>query len=265
MAAKAPNVHCELLTILDTDVISMEDARAMQRSTGMSEEKFQQEFMCSFKAGLENAYYAELMRMMEKEHRITRVPYDPRYPVDTSWDLGMDDINSIWFWQCMPNGVLHAIDYYENRNKGMDFYFKILRERPYLYRYHVGPHDLSVREFSSGVPRWKFAKEHGFPFMYESNKKGSVADGIAAVRAMLPRCYIDADKCNKGINALKSYTAEEVEEKHTLHNKPDHNWASNAADSIRYFAMQVNKIYKKSLIRTSNQVIEAIHNYDVFG
>lgn len=262
MTAKNPKVHCELLTILDTGAVTMESARSIQRSTGMSEEKFQQEFMCSFDAALENAYYAELLRMAEKEKRITKVPYDPRFRVHTSWDLGMNDINAIWCYQLMPSGSIHVIDYIEGRQKGMDYYFKQLREKPYVYDRHVGPHDLSVKEYTSGEPRWKYAKRQGFDFMFDKNKKGSVQDGIAAVRAMLPRCYFDATKCERGINALKCYVAEEDAEADTL-KKPEHNWASNAADSIRYFAMQVNKIYKKSIIKTTAEAIEAIHNWNV--
>ena len=41
------------------------------------------------------------------------LPYDPSRPVNTFWDIGMDDENCIWFHQ--TDGVRHRlIDFYSN-------------------------------------------------------------------------------------------------------------------------------------------------------
>jgi phage terminase large subunit len=64
----------------------------------------------------------------------------------------------------------------------------------------------------------------------------SVDDGIAAVRALLPRCYFDATRCAQGVEALKQYRCEYDEERKIYSNKPLHDWTSHAADAFRYLA-----------------------------
>ena len=65
----------------------------------MPENEFEQEFECSWQAAIRGAYYAQEMRDAEESNRITKVPYDPRMKVITSWDLGINDATVIWFWQ----------------------------------------------------------------------------------------------------------------------------------------------------------------------
>lgn len=65
----------------------------------------------------------------------------------------------------------------------------------------------------------------------------AVMNGIEMVRNVLGQCWFDERKCAKGILGLESYRSEWDEENETLANKPLHNWASNASDSIRCFAV----------------------------
>jgi hypothetical protein len=69
-----------------------------------------------------------------------------------------------------------------------------------------------------------------------------VADGINAVRTILPRCWFDAVKCAKGIDALKAYRREWDEKLKTFHDRPVHDWASHPADSFRYLALGIDAV-----------------------
>jgi hypothetical protein len=64
-----------------------------------------------------------------------------------------------------------------------------------------------------------------------------VEDGIQAVRNLLPRCWIDKEKCERGIDALRQYRREFDEKRKIFHDRPLHNWASHCADAARYLAL----------------------------
>jgi hypothetical protein len=61
---------------------------------------------------LEGSYFKREMTKARDEKRLgLPVPYDPSRPVNTFWDVGMNDENCIWFHQ--TDGVRHRlIDFY---------------------------------------------------------------------------------------------------------------------------------------------------------
>jgi phage terminase large subunit len=50
---------------------------------------------------------------------------------------------------------------------------------------------------------------------------------------LLPRCWFDAAKCARGIDALKLYRADYDDKLQALRPHPLHDWTSHAADSFR--------------------------------
>ena len=61
------------------------------RTHGHSREAFEQ--------ALEGAYFAHDLFAAHKQGRIGGFPFDPRAPVQTFWDLGRNDLNTIWLHQ----------------------------------------------------------------------------------------------------------------------------------------------------------------------
>lgn len=203
-----------------------------ERLSLMPEEMIEQEFYCSFEAPLIGAYYGQQMMFLDKQNpkRIGNVPYDPRLPVNTWWDLGMDDSTSIWFAQ--EYGMeMRLIDYYENSGEGLAHYAKTMKDRGYVYGIHVAPHDINVRELGTGKSRFEVAQDLGIKFRVA--KKHTVEDGIEAVRGILPTCWFDETKCERGIAALREYRKDWDEEKKVFRSTPLHNWASHGADAFR--------------------------------
>lgn len=80
---------------------------------------FNQEYMCSFSGAIRGAYYTKQIALAEKEERITAVPWQPNFEVNTFWDLGVDDSMTIWFIQHIGKSH-HVIDYYENNGFGLE-------------------------------------------------------------------------------------------------------------------------------------------------
>ena len=160
-AVKSPRWFAEILTVDDTRAISL-GAIQEERNDGMSEDMIQQEFYCSFSAALVGAYYGKHMIAAEKNGQVRKVPYDPSVPVETSWDIGVDDMTSIIFWQYIPGGELHVIDYLEGSGQGLPFYLGKLDAKPYLYGTDYVPHDFKARSFAAGAKSaYDIAKAHG--------------------------------------------------------------------------------------------------------
>lgn len=212
----------------------------------MSEEEFSQELECSFNAPNSGSYYGKLLDEAERDGRIGSVPHDPAIKVWTAWDLGIDDSTAIWFCQISRGGEWRMVDYIEDSGAGLDHYVRLLQQRPYVYERHLLPHDAEVRELGSGHSRIETL--HGLGVRpTRTVRQHSVADGINAVRMILPRCWFDAEKCAKGIHALRHYRREWNEAAQTWRSAPVHDHASHGADAARYLALGVRESEVKPL------------------
>jgi len=225
------------LTARDTKAVTPE-ALIEARQEAKDEALFQQEFMTSFSSPLQGAYYASQMKQLSKQNRfLDRISPDPKLDVHTAWDLGVADKTAIWFYQQFQSEI-RILDYYENSGEGLPFYIRVLREwqedNGIVYGKHFAPHDIKVRELTSGKSRYETARELGIRFSIV--QKHTIEDGIDQTRNLLPRCWFDRAKCHRGINALKSYKKEYDALRDTFKPKPLHDWSSHAADAFRYLA-----------------------------
>jgi hypothetical protein len=248
MAVRDPSIwFVQKLTVDDTQAINptilQQEKKEMFEQTG-SDALYMQEYYCSFEAPVQGSYYGIQMTQAEKDGRITNVPYEPSVPVDTIWDLGVGDSMAIWFVQ----GVgmeMRVIDYLEGTGEGLQYYAKKLQEKPYTYGRHFAPHDIEVRELTNGKTRRETAKSLGIDFVVVPNV--SLDDGIDAVRNILPKCWFDQTKCEKGISCLKNYHKEWDEKNKVFKDRPAHDWSSHGADAFRYFALGYRPIREKKI------------------
>lgn len=245
IAKKLDYWFAELLTVEDTMAVSLK-AVAEERDAGMPEELIQQEFYCSFEAAMAGSYYGEGMQRVETDGRVRDVPWDPLLSVSTWWDLGINDNMVIWFVQISNGREIRLIDYYENSGEGLPHYAKYLRELPYDYGTHYAPHDINVRELSTGRSRLEIARELGIRFQVVP--KLPVSDGIEAVRSILSQCYFDKTKCERGINALKEYRKEYDDKLQSFKDHPVHDWSSHPADAFRIGALGIRDLISRSTL-----------------
>ena len=98
----------------------------------------------AFEQALEGAYFAQELFAAAKQGRIGGFPYDPRSTVQTFWDLGRNDLNTIWLHQHV-NGFDRFVGYYENSGEFIGHYVAWLkewaRERDATFGDHYIPHD----------------------------------------------------------------------------------------------------------------------------
>lgn len=218
----------------DTGIINPVELHAARKA--MSEDQYNREFQCSFDAAIPGAYYARLLQQAEDDNRITRVPYDPGYPVDTSWDLGMDDMTSIWFYQEIGLS-LHVIDYYENNNEEPPHYAGVLKGKPYkTYGRHYLPHDGGSRGTMTKMT-WESQLRSLEIGQIHVGQKRPPLERVNATRKLLPKCVFDKQKCAKGIEALRMYHTEYDDDKKTFKETPLHDWSSHPADSFGEYAV----------------------------
>ena len=228
-----PNWFTAMLKASETSILDQEELDEARRTMG--DDRYEQEFECSFEAAIQGAFYAKEMKEATEDGRITRVPYDRAASVITAWDLGIGDSTAIWFAQFVGQEI-RIIDYYENSGVGLDHYAKVLLDKEYHYEQHILPHDVQVKELGTGKSRLETLDALGIRNI-EIAPKLAVEDGIQAARTMIPKCWFDADNCTRGIEALRQYRRDFDEKLKTWRGRPLHDWTSHGADAFRYLAV----------------------------
>ena len=200
----------------------------------ITREEFEQEYLCSWTAAIKGSYYGKALELMDLERRITSVPHDPSLQVVTSWDLGIKDATVVHFWQLA--GTEHRmIDVESFIGIGLPEIIHKISGKPYNYSMHIAPHDIKVRELGTGTSRLDIAASLGVNF--DLAPMLGIQDGIQATRILLPQCVIDRERCADSISALRLYRTEYDDKLQRFKNNPLHDWTSDFADSVRYYAV----------------------------
>ena len=223
-------------------VFNSQQIQEVRLEDELDDDDIDQEYFCSFDSAIKGSYYGKTMKRLEDQGRFREGIYDPKLEVHTAWDLGVDDATAIWFVQVYGNEY-RLIDYYENSGEGLKHYVNVLRgneeggyhRADYLYGKHYLPHDANVKELGTGQSRLETLRELGLRGTVV--RKLSVADGIQAVRNVLPVCWFDPKMCQRGIDAMRQYQREYDEKRGTPKTIPLHDWTSHAADAFRYLAV----------------------------
>ena len=222
----------------ETDHVDADELESAKRD--MSVEEFAREYECLRVAAVKGAVFGRALSEIEEGGRIGNVPYDPSVGVVTAWDLGVGDSTAIWFVQQVGQEV-RLIDYYEASGEGLQHYAHVLQSRGYVYRDHIAPHDIGVRELGTGRSRLEMAAELGIQFRVlprvSQNVRSEVEERIDAGRRLIPRCWFDEKKTSKGLEALRSWHRAENARTGELSSQPVHDWASHGADAYTYLAM----------------------------
>lgn len=240
MARNDARWFTQVLTVEDTKAISLETVEEQRKDyhslygQDAGDALIEQEYWCSFEAAILGAYWGKEIVAAERDGRITSVPVDENAKVDVAWDLGIDDSMALWFFQVCGSEI-HLVDYYEANGQGFEHYAQVKREKGYDYGADWVPHDARVRELGTGRTRIETMKLMGFnPRLVPDHK---VMDGINAARQSLPRCWFDADRCERGLECLRQYRADWDDDKKVFKEHPRHDWTSHGADAFRYMSM----------------------------
>ena len=142
------------VTATAATALSPQEVEEMRQD--MSPDEFAREMLCSFAAPVEGAYYQEALNALQLQNRVTRVSPDLNTSVITAWDLGIRHLQCIWLFQIAGREV-HWIDYIEGTGKSLSHYADLLALKAkvggFAYRAHLLPHDVEVRELTTGKNR----------------------------------------------------------------------------------------------------------------
>ena len=205
----------------------------------------------------EAQYYARQIFAAEKEGRIGYFPHDPNYPVMTSWDIGVDDYTSVWFFQHI-HPYVHVIDYFEASGFGADDCFRdalpeytqdplaklmqlreINRQAPFKYHRHFFPHDIRNREWGGGAKsRVQTVMELGVPMaQINIGVAQKPEERINASRRLMPMVRFNQSKnVMLGVQRLRRYSRRRNEQLGT-YGAPLHDENSHGADAFGEFAV----------------------------
>jgi phage terminase large subunit len=235
-AQKSDGWFALMLKASETGILQPDELEDAKRT--MSRDQFRQEYECSFEAAVKGAYYAAEIEEMREQGRICRIPIDRYAEVDTSWDLGIRDQTAIWFVQRV-GAELRLVDYYEASGVGLPHYTDYLREWGEKHKARFGrhylPHDVQAHELSSGRSRLATLHDLGLRNV-DVVPQHAVLDGVNAVRRMLPKVWIDEERCSRGLRCLQMYRSDIDEKTGAFKPRPVHDEYSHGADALRYFA-----------------------------
>lgn len=237
-SCKSDEWFVQKLTIEDTKHITQEQIDKDIEEGEMSWDLAQQEYFTSFSMGVEGAFYTKYLDEMKLQSRIGNIPWDPSYKVSTAWDLGVKDHMAIVFFQ-VKNGAIYVINTIEHSEVGLTYYINELSKLPYQYGVHLAPHDIQVRDLTSGTSRIEIARELGINF--EMVARTTLYDGIEAVRVVLPKTYIDQKNGAGLVKALENYRKIFDHKTGTYREHPLKSKWNHMADAFRYLAVGYKK------------------------
>lgn len=218
----------------ETGIIDSDELASARRS--MTEEEYEQEYECSFNAGLTGAYFAKELAKAEKENRIGDFYHDPSLPVDTYWDLGINDMAAVWFVQSL-RGRHRIIDYYEVCGASIPEVVREVKSRPYNFGEWVFPHDANARDFSTGKAQIQILSSLGCRPHRIIPRVGTKRESINAARMVFGSCEFNKRTCKRGLECLSNYQRKWNAKNNVFEESPLHNWASNGADAFQQFAL----------------------------
>ncbi len=227
----------------ETGILDPVELAALRKD--LTEDQYAQEVECSFDAAIVGAYYGKLMQQAEEAKRITGVSYEPVSQVWTAWDLGIRDATAFWLVQVVGREI-RIIDYYEASGVDLGHYVREIKAKPYIYAGHIVPHDAQAKELGTGKSRLEVLDSLGLKNLTLAPLH-RVEDGINGVRMFIPKCWFDATKCARGVDALKLYRSQvdpklvDPMNQPILRPHPVHDWTSHAADAMRYLAMTLDR------------------------
>ena len=237
-ATKKPNWYVKVLRADQTMLLpqsELDDAKAT-----MSDNQYEQEFLCSFEAAIMGAYYGQEMRRITDLDRITTVDYDPMFPCHTAWDLGFNDSTSLWWFQVVY-GEIRVLDHHSSNGQAVPFYTGLLQQKEdefgYKYGYHYLPHDARAKTMASGGK--SIIEQIATKIDIKHLKivpNLSIQDGIQATRLALTRTWFD-NRCEEGIECLRQYQREWDDDKKCFRDRPKHDFTSHSADAFRYLSI----------------------------
>lgn len=201
---------------------------------------FAQEYMCDWNAAVVGAVWGDELSILEADGRAGKFPHDRRFPVHTSWDLGIGDPTVILFWQDI-GGYHRLIDAYEATDLGIDTYINVLiakrDEYRYIYGEHIGPHDVNHREKLRGISVQEGARRMGLEFKRMPNTRVATQINCAAQLINNMQVNVVNPAVAMALERFKGYHYTENKQTREIVPVPVHDINSHASSALMTYSI----------------------------
>lgn len=213
-------------------------------------DKMQQEFPSTineaFLSSSDAYYFAEKIAKAYNENRALYSPlYDALLPVHVAMDIGVNDLTVMIFFQ-LAHGEIRIIDYYEDNNKGLDFYAKfLLQDKPYNYHTIFLPHDSRKR--SPLDTNDTYERDFRRLFTHTSTcfhvlQRMDLQISISHAKIKLDRCVFNVSKVKTLLDKMSKYRKKWSEPQGRYLEEPQENEYEHYADAFRYLCQSVSHL-----------------------
>lgn len=214
-----------------------------------AEEKMWQEYPSTpteaFQRSTEGCFYTVQITSARKQGRITSVPYNPGYPVNTFWDIGHGDGTAIWLHQKI--GFDHRfIGFIEGWGEPYAYFVAELNKLGYAWGAHNLPHDGNhVRQgMDESISPKVMLERLGLKNIEIVGRVLEVSHGIQATRNAFAMCWFDEAHCKAGVAHIESYRKVWSQTNQRFTDLAKHDEHSEAADAFRQFGQSQEKLDK---------------------
>lgn len=223
----------------------------------------------AFRASRDGTYYAKLYNeFIIRKKRLLPGLYDPNLPVEVFFDLGVDDYTCLVMVQWC-RGEYRIIKEYFNNGYDLTHYVDWIVATGIEIQSWFFPHDIAVRELmgtgngGKAKSREQLLREYFRANNIRGNirkiKRGNLADGIEAVRAIIKVMFIDA-ACTYICDCLLNYSKEYDLKLQVWKQTPLHDEYSHGADALRQVAqytVESNRIHQSKLAAKQHNSISS--------
>ncbi|MBI5259815.1 MAG: terminase [Burkholderiales bacterium] len=197
----------------------------------------------AFQVSTEGCYYAAQLTAARKQGRVRPSLPVEAVPVNTFWDLGRNDMLTIWLHQRV-GAENRFIGYYENSGEELVHYVTWLMDqatkRGLVFGRHFLPHDAAIKRLGETPDTNRSPLEmleklmpgHRFEVV---PRVTAVISGITATRNVFASCWFDETECDVGLKRLASYRKQWDKMRGCWKDDPLHDDNSHGADGFRQF------------------------------
>lgn len=233
----------------------------------------------AFMVSAQGAFFIEELAKAREDNRITKVPYQPEYPVHTVRDLGYHN-RATGLFQVIGNEV-HIINAFSESRQPIQEHKRRLDElaadKGYYYGKHFAPHDVTKHSEAVEEELIDVAAKHGL-FFEKIPKEKEIIGGIQRVSDMFSRLWIDAEECGKDtkdpmtgkkvfslLTSLALYRRDWIPKQEMFDTRHAHKGPEcHYADMVRYLSYVVkHKMYTNEGTLTEDDIkeLERKHGY----
>lgn len=211
----------------------------------------------AFQRSTEGCYYTNEMAIARKTGRITQVPWEKSLPVNTWWDIGLNDEMAIWFHQRVGTQD-RFIRYYENSGETFAHYVAEMQKHGYVWGRHYLPHDGDTQRLGmekNWTPK-QMLEELGLRNVEIVPRIDRVQTGIQMTRDAFSSSWFDEEGCAQGLKHLDAYRKEWDPQRGVWKDQPRHDKASNGADAFRQFGQMRDEVFTSGVTSVKRHKIQ---------